>query len=82
VTGDELERKDVRATIDRIYQTKQGAAGCCLHVVVDDGNYHEGAVDVVVEAAQKSGHLMCQLVARFLQRLTPEERRSFLRVRR
>lgn len=82
MTGDQLERQDVRRTIDRIYQTEKGAAGCCLHIVTDDRNYDDRSVEVCAEDAAKSGHIMCQLVARFLQRLTPEERRSFLRVRR
>jgi len=72
----------MRATIDRIYETERGAAGCCLHVVTDDHNVTDSAVDVIVAAAASSGHLMCQAVALFLTSLTVDERRSFLRVRR
>jgi len=82
MTGDELERIDIRRTIDRIYNTAAGGAGCCLHVVVEDGNYDDSAVEVCIRDAQATGHIMCQTVADFLRRLTRDERRAFLRVRR
>lgn len=81
MTGAELERQDVRRTIKLIYQTEYGAAGCCLHIITDDRNYDDESAEVCVRQAEGSRHLMCLMVARFLRRLTREERRSFLRVR-
>lgn len=79
MTGDDLERLDIRRTIDRIYETEAGSAGCCLHVVVEDGNYGDSAVEVCITDAHARGHLMCQMVADFLRKMTPGERRAFLR---
>lgn len=79
MTGDELERADMRRTIRLIYETAIGSAGCCLHVVVDDRNYHDTAVQVCVDQAEATGHLMCKTVAQFLLQLTRDERRAFLR---
>jgi hypothetical protein len=82
VTGAQLERRDIRATIRRIYETERGAAGCCLHIITDDGNYDDQAVTICLQQAEESGHIMCRTVARFLEHMTQSERRRFLRRRR
>jgi hypothetical protein len=82
VTGSRAQWRAARQIIACIYGAPAGSAGCCLHVVTDDRNYDDAAADVCVRQAEAAGHPGCQAAARFLRRLTPAERRTFLRVRR
>lgn len=38
-------------------------AGCCWHVVIDDGNVDDLSVEVCVAAAQREGHSDCLALA-------------------
>ena len=57
-------------------------AGCCLHIVLDDGNTDDQSVRICQHAAIAAGHANCLQVAAFLWGLSPDQRRAFLRVRR
>jgi hypothetical protein len=71
-----------RETIRAIYDSPGGGAGCCLHIIVDDGNTTDSSVEVCLAEAKKQQHPMCDMVAVFLGTLTRAQRRAFLRVRR
>lgn len=64
----------------RIYA--RHAAGCCLHVVLDDGNTDDASVAVSVKAAfecEEAGeHLDCLNLAMCLRGMTEEQRDAFL----
>lgn len=37
--------------------------GCCLHIVLDDGNVSDDNVQYCVELARERGHAECELLA-------------------
>jgi hypothetical protein len=54
-----------------IYDTPQGGCGCCLHVVLDDGNFEKEHVQWCLHNAK---HGVCREVAMMLLYLTEEGR--------
>lgn len=48
--------------------------GCCLHVVLDDGNVEDASVEHCIEWAQKQGHPECEALARTLLRMSKTQR--------
>jgi hypothetical protein len=56
-------------------------AGCCMHVVCDDGNTGDFAVEVCRKDAAKAKHDDCAKLGAFLSTLTRVQRRSYLRSR-
>lgn len=54
-----------------IYETPGGGAGCCLHIVLDDGNFEREHVEWCLENAK---HGICAEVATLLLYLTEEGR--------
>jgi hypothetical protein len=64
-----IRRLDV--LIKAIYDTPEGGCGCCLHIVLDDGNVKEYHVRYCLENAE---HGICKEVAEMLLRLTEEGR--------
>lgn len=62
--------------IEQLYH--RHAAGCCLHIVTDDGNIQDKHVDHCVEYAEKMGHRQCHELARLLQSMSVEERAQAL----
>lgn len=70
-----LEKSDLIRRLDvlvkAIYETPEGGCGCCLHIVLDDGNFEEDHVRYCLEHAQ---HGICREVAELLLKLTEEGR--------
>ena len=40
-----------------------GGVGCCLHIVLDDGNLNDGDVDFCIRRAEDHGHETCKKFA-------------------
>ncbi len=59
---------DVRALYDK------SAVGCCLHIVLDDGNVADSHVQFCVEYAIEKGHKDCEALARKLLSMTRTQR--------
>lgn len=76
------EARQARGWIRDVYARDGGQAGCCLHVVVDDGNTGDASIAICVAEAERRRHALCMAVAQFLGRLSRAQRRAFLRVRR
>jgi hypothetical protein len=64
-----IRRLDVLARA--IYETPEGGCGCCLHIVLDDGNFERHHVEYCLENAE---HGICREVAEMLLKLTEEGR--------
>ena len=62
--------------IDALYETPEGGCGCCLHIVLDDGNMEYEAVEFCVNWAKKREHTKCIELAEALLELTVDERES------
>jgi hypothetical protein len=55
---------------------RQHPAGCCLHIVLDDGNLENGFVDYCLEYATTNGHEECMAVAKIVQRMSKTQRKK------
>lgn len=49
-------------------------AGCCLHIVLDDGNVEDHSVDFCIKYAQEEQHLECEKLARTLRMMSRTQR--------
>lgn len=58
-----------------VYAREGGGAGCCLHILTDDGNVSESDAAWVLEYAQEHGHQDCIAAARALAAMTVSQRR-------
>lgn len=67
--SDLIRRLDVLTKA--IYETPEGDCGCCLHIVLDDGNISDGNIQWCLENAN---HGVCREVAELLLKLTEEGR--------
>lgn len=50
------------------------AAGCCLHVVLDDGNCSDASVGFCIGQAELQGHADCLALAHTLRSMSQEQR--------
>jgi len=53
---------------------ERSCVGCCLHIVLDDGNVTDGDVDFCVEVAKERGHRDCLELAQLLRHMTRTQR--------
>jgi hypothetical protein len=53
--------------------------GCCLHVVLDDGNSGASALALCAGNAERARHATCAWIAQQLGTLTVDQRRRFIR---
>lgn len=58
---------------------EQALTGCCLHVVLDDENVYDSAVQECIREAERSGHQDCLLLAQLLLCSTIETRLAVVR---
>lgn len=75
VCGDERNTVNLGKWHELLYQ--EASAGCCLHVVVDDGNIDDASVNFCVEYAEREGHTFCRNLGRMIQQLPVSERILF-----
>jgi hypothetical protein len=61
-----------RRMIDQLYN--RHSAGCCLHIVTDDGNIADNHVRFCVEYAVKEGHPSCEELAKLFLSMTIRQR--------
>jgi hypothetical protein len=52
----------------------RNSAGCCLHIVLDDGNVRDSDVDCCIESARKKGHADCETLALLLRKMSRTQR--------
>lgn len=62
---------EVAARIRKIYDSEDGGAGCCLHVLTDDGNFD--SADWCMKRAHERGHTFCEETALMLTKMTPSQ---------
>ncbi len=55
-------------------------AGCCLHIVTDDGNVEQHHADFCVEWAKKEQHPDCLVAAEMLALMTETQRRKIYKM--
>lgn len=68
---------DVLPLVNAIY--RRHCAGCCLHVVTDDGNCEQGFAVSSLRWAREQGHADCIAAAEMLVLMTPTQRKKVYR---
>ncbi len=53
--------------------------GCCLHIVLDDGNLSNGDVDFCIKWAVEHKHPDCLILAQLIRKLSKTQRRVLYR---
>jgi hypothetical protein len=71
--------KSVRSAIWTLYEWN--AAGCCLHVVIDDRNFDDASIRHALELANQRRHAVCAYVAQFFLDAPRAQRRKIPRPR-
>jgi hypothetical protein len=64
---------EVLPLVQALYQ--RHAAGCCLHIVLDDGNVSASSVAHVLAFARDTGHQDCIEIAGLLGLMSTSQRR-------
>ena len=74
--------RDVAPLIAAVYAREGGGAGCCLHVIVDDGNLADGFVNegFVCEHVADRAHPECMAALAALQALSTTQRRKAIEI--
>jgi hypothetical protein len=68
---------DVLPLVRAIYE--RHCAGCCLHIITDDGNVEQHSADFCVECARERGHDDCLRAAELLAQMTSTQRHRVFR---
>lgn len=63
---------EVMPFVRSIYQ--RNGVGCCLHIVIDDGNVGDQSVQFCLEQAQAAGHEDCIAAAEMLLAMSKTQR--------
>lgn len=75
-----LSAREIAEMIRDIYDGPDGGAGCCLHILTDDGNYGRANAEFCLNYALEAGHDECAAVALALVRATPTQQRKAVRL--
>lgn len=68
---------EAAALIRELYRAPTGGAGCCLHVIIDDGNTGDGFLDAAeLERIRDVGHPLCVRLAEMLAAMSTTQRRK------
>lgn len=59
--------------VREIYATHDGGAGCCLHLVFDDGNFDRESVQYCLEWARERQHQLCIKLAELCLEMSPTQ---------
>jgi len=69
---------EVAPLVKQLYRTR--AAGCCLHIVLDDGNVEDGSVKYCINYAKEQGHNDCDVLANILLSMSKTQRKKLGKV--
>jgi len=68
---------EVKPLVAALY--KRNGVGCCLHIVLDDGNVEDHQVEFCIEQAKKQKHENCQFLGELLLKMSQTQRRRLYR---
>ena len=69
---------EVRPLVAALY--RRHAAGCCLHIVLDDGNVGDEHVDFCIQWATDHNHPDCLSLAKLLRHMSRTQRKKLYEV--
>lgn len=64
----------VAPLVQALYARPGGEVGCCLHVVLDDGNVRDDYVQVCLDMARVKSHRDCEEIAGLLLQMSKTQR--------
>lgn len=59
---------------------KRNGVGCCLHVMLDDGNVSDSTAAFCLQCARDAGHHDCEELASKLRIMSPTQRKKLSRL--
>jgi hypothetical protein len=65
---------EVLPRVRAIYSKPEGGVGCCLHLVLDDGNTNDSSVEFCIGIAEERGHADCVVLGRMLRSMSKTQR--------
>jgi hypothetical protein len=65
---------EVIPLVRALYRSREGGAGCCLHVVLDDNNIDDAAINFCIQYARDQQHPRCLELALLLRQMTRTQR--------
>ena len=69
---------EVLPLVRAIYE--RHCAGCCLHIMTDDGNVEQDSAEFCLQWAIERGHEDCIAAARLLVQMSPTQRGKIARI--
>ena len=69
----------VMPLVKALYERWEGGVGCCLHVLLDDGNVEDCFARSSIDRAIERGHVDCERLARLIYRMSWTQRRVLCR---
>lgn len=67
---------DVIPLTKQLYESDGGCVGCCLHIVLDDGNLETSNIQYCLDYARQRNHLLCIEIAEKMLQLTKTQRKQ------
>lgn len=67
---------EVMPLVEALYRTDRGVCGCCLHIILDDGNCEQSHADFCLGYAREHGHPDCITLAKKLVQMSDTQRRK------
>jgi hypothetical protein len=67
---------EVLPLVRALYAREGGSVGCCLHIVLEDGNFEDGNVQHCYEYAIERGHEDCRVLAGILLLMSKTQRKK------
>ncbi len=65
---------EVLPLVNAVY--KRHCAGCCLHILTDDGNVSDGDAQFCLDQAHEKGHADCIVAAEALRQMSKTQRKA------
>jgi hypothetical protein len=65
---------EIAPLVRALYRSPRAAAGCCLHITLDDGNVEDSSVEYCIARAEEAGHAYCGALARALRSMSKTQR--------
>lgn len=70
------DKPTVPEVLPLVHKLFERGVGCCLHIVLDEGNVEDSHVEFCNQTAIASGHEQCIFIAGLLKKMSRTQRRK------
>src|SRR5687767_10625882 len=67
---------EVAPLVRLLFRSPDGPVGCCLHILLSDGNVGAGAAEFCRNQAREKGHADCERLAELLMQMSPTQHKK------